>query len=296
MTKESTTSKKPDVTTKYLQSQGYKPGRRLYVITVSSNGVTIDDSMEYKLNYKLPASMREAHEQIDNDEFMLSKNELYACRTHLYTDSLLETQFFTEAWDPNSLMNPISNGIRSSIVAHEGNLKEALAYAKTQCAYLANKTADAYRKRADEIIATISQTENIGIDDAKRHTPVAKKLHPEFWFREFNNGNYRVCIFSVDENYTGAYTPGSRDNHEMLYLRVDERDSSTKSWVPIDGSLTKTHTSTRYSDELVDKLVYNAAKQISAALNGDGDFASACKKSAQACPSSLPSFIKPMHF
>ena len=89
----------PNTSMDYLESQGYKEGCRLFVITVGEVGVLIDDKPEYKLRFSLPKSLRRDNDPIDEWEFMLSVDDIYVSRKALFTSELNDMMYFKSEWD-----------------------------------------------------------------------------------------------------------------------------------------------------------------------------------------------------
>ena len=245
----------PNTSMDYLESQGYKEGCRLFVITVGEVGVLIDDKPEYKLRFSLPKSLRRDNDPIDEWELMLSVDDIYVSRKALFTSELNDMMYFKSEWDRMRLFDPISNSHSAQIIAHEGNIEQALEYVKKAYHYFAMQYITAYTQRAQEYLDAIAAVHETQVENAKRCAPMAKKRHAEFWQREFNDGLARVSFFSVDENDDSGYDPKDARDFRMMTFKFESRSSLKDEWNAIKGGTQLTTIGSNISDELASDCV-----------------------------------------
>lgn len=281
--------KQPDISVGYLESQGYKEGCRLFVITVGEAGVLIDDKPEYKLRFSLPKSLRRENDPLDEWEFMLSVDDIYVSRKMLFTSELNDMMFFQSEWDRMRLFDPISNSHTAQIIAHEGNIEQALEYVKKAYHYFAMQYITAYTQRAQEYLNAIAAVHETQVENAKRCAPMAKKRHAEFWQREFNDGLARVSFFSVDENDDSGYDPKDDRDFKMMTFKFESRSSLDDEWNAVEGGTQLTTIGSNISDELASDCVAYLIQQAET-VGLDGSNAEFYASLAKFKTSEVPSF------
>lgn len=281
---------KVDISTSYLKSQGYTDGRHILFLTVSESGLRIDDSENNILLYKLPADLEGDYEAPDEDEFIVADDHECYRRIGLYTESLAESSNLEDFFDKSSLMNPISNSESVYLAAHSDNLEEAIAFVKKIYEFIATQFINALTKRAEAYRKGIETVLEATSDNAKRPAPLATKVRDEMWQREFQDGLYRVSLFSVDENYDGDYNPSDDMTMHALSFRFDKRDPSNGEWHEIDGTRWSLKEISRISDGLAAKAIDYLIRTVGPTLEG-GNYKDACEKSAKTRFYDIPTFV-----
>ena len=111
---------------------------------------------------------------------MLSVDDIYVSRKMLFTSELNDMMFSQSEWDRMRLFDPISNSHTAQIIAHEGNIEQALEYVKKAYHYFAMQYITAYTQRAQEYLNAISAVHETQVENAKRCAPMAKSAMPSF--------------------------------------------------------------------------------------------------------------------
>lgn len=281
---------KADISTSYLKSQGYTEGRKILFITISEFGLKIDDADENILLYKLPADLEGDYEAPDEDEFIISDDHECYQRIGLYTDSLAACSKPEDYFDKSTLMDPISNRTSVLIAAHSDNVEGAIEFVKKIYEFIATQFIDALTKRAEEYRIGIETALAATSDNAKRPVPPATKVRDEMWQREFQDGVYRVSLFSVDENYDGDYNPSDNMTMHALSFRFDKRDPDNGEWREIEGTRWQTKEISRISDGLASMAIGYLIRTVGPTLEG-GNYKDACEKGSKLSLSNIPTFV-----